>query len=141
MNESNYSIYFRSHSLKYIEMALRSDKIGKIENPDGYGKRIGECGHTVEFFLTYFKNTLTNVSFCTKGCLNTTACCNTVAKFAQGKIIEEAWDVLPETVIEYLETLPDDHSHCAELAVGCFYVALSNLALITPSQFCNETCS
>ena len=108
-------------------MALRTDKIEKIENPDGYGKRIGKCGDSVEFFLSCHKNMLTTVSFYTKGCLNTTVCCNTVAKFAQGETIDKAWEIQPEQVANFLETLPQDHTHCAELAVGALYRALANL--------------
>jgi len=126
---NTYSEFFKDHSLNFIEMALRLDNIERIENPDGYSKRIGECGDVVEFFLICQQNFLESVSFCTKGCLNTNACCNTVVKLAQGKNIEEAWEILPETIVEYLETLQEDHYHCAELAVGALYVALSNLKL------------
>ena len=125
MNES-YSDLLKNHSLNYIDMAFRTDKIERIENPDGYGKRIGECGDIVEFFLTCHKNMLSTISFCTKGCLNTNACCNTVAKFAQGKTIDKAWEIQPEQVAKYLKTLPQDHEHCAELAVGALYLALAN---------------
>jgi nitrogen fixation NifU-like protein len=126
MNE-RYSDLLKNHSLNYIEMAFSTDKIERIENPDGYGKRIGECGDIIEFFLTCHQDRLKSISFCTKGCLNTNACGNTVAKIAQGKTVEEAWEILPENVMEYLETLPKDHFHCAELAIGAFYMALSNI--------------
>ncbi len=110
-------------------MALSTDKTERLNNPDGYGKRTGECGDMVEFFLNCQGNILKSVSFCTKGCMNTNACCNTVANFAQGKTIDEAWEIIPEHVIKYLKTLPEDHSHCAELAVGTLYRALTNIDL------------
>ncbi len=127
MDNYNQSDFLKHHSLNYIEMALRTDKIERITNPDGYGKRIGDCGDTVEFFLTSCKDALESVSFCTRGCLNTIACCNTVANFAQGKTIDKAWEIHPEQVINFLQTLPGDHLHCAELAVGAFYLALNDL--------------
>ncbi len=119
--------FLRDHSLKYIEMALRTDSIERVTNPDGYGKRTGDCGDTVEFFLTRNNNILETISFDVHGCLNTTACCNTVATFAKGKPIESAWDITPERVKKFLETLPEDHFHCAELAVGALYLALADL--------------
>lgn len=109
-------------------MALRTDKIERTGNPDGYGRRVGKCGDIIAFFLTLRKNRLHHVSFCAQGCLNTHACGNTVVKLAQGKKLEKAWEILPEQVIKYLETLPEDHTHCAELAVGAFYLALTHRA-------------
>ncbi len=44
-----------------------------------------------------------------------------------GKTIEAAWEITPEEVIRFLETLPEDHFHCAELAVGAFYLALTDI--------------
>ena len=38
--------------------------------------------------------------------------------------VQAAWEVTPEAVAAYLETLPTDHFHCAELAVGALYKAL-----------------
>jgi len=102
------------------------DKHRIIKDPDGYGKRTGECGDTVEMFLMVRKNRIHSVSFITDGCMNTHACANTVAFIAEGKTVTEAWEITPEKVIDFLETLPEVHMHCAELAVGAFYLALIN---------------
>jgi len=125
--DNNNSDFLKNHSLKYIEMALRTDKFERLNNPDGYGKRTGDCGDTIEFFLICHKNILKSVSFCIRGCMNTKACCNTVVELVQGKTVDEAWGISPQQVIEYLETLPSDHSHCAELVVGTLYQALADL--------------
>jgi len=70
-----------------------------------------------------------------QGCRNTVACSNTVADFAEGQSSEEAWDITPEQVIEFLETLPRDHYHCAELCVGAFYLALVDMTLGKPGCY------
>ena len=119
--------FLKDHSLKFIEMALGTDRIERVAHPDGYGMRTGDCGDTVEFFLTCNNHILTSVSFYVQGCLNTIACCNTVAGFVEGKSVESAWQVSPEQVNHFLETLPQNHVHCAELAVGALYLALSDL--------------
>jgi len=95
MNEKNFN-FFQDHSLHYLEMALRSDRQAMIEDPDGYGKRTGECGDTVEFFLQVREDTIRSLSFLANGCINTTACCNTVAQLVEGKTVEEAWGITPE---------------------------------------------
>ena len=118
--------FFQDHSLQYLEMALRSDRRALIKNPDGYGKRTGDCGDTVEFYLQVRENAIQNLSFMANGCINTTACCNAVVQMVKGRPVEEAWGITPEDVVVYLETLPAGHVHCAELSVGALYLALSN---------------
>ena len=58
--------------------------------------------------------------------MNTSACANTVAELAEGKKVKAAWEITPEDVIDYLETLPPQNTRCAELAVGALYLALAN---------------
>ena len=77
-------------------------------------------------FLCIQNGRIQSLSFDTDGCINTNACANTAAHLSEGKTIEEAWEITPAAVIEFLETLPKDNYHCAELAVGAFYLALAN---------------
>ncbi len=114
------------YSPRYLEKATQMDKRRIIKDPDGYGKRTGGCGDTVEIFLIVQKNRIHSVSFITDGCINTHACANCVAFLSEGKSIAKAWEITPEKVINFLETLPEENTHCAELAVGAFYLALVN---------------
>ena len=117
----------RRHSKQFLETATRKDRLYRIANPDGYGKNTGECGDTLEFFLLLDGDRIENAFFQVNGCLNTVVCGNTVAEFTVGRRVEEAWRISPEQVVDYLETLPADHHHCAELAVGAMYRALADL--------------
>ncbi|MDY6791588.1 MAG: iron-sulfur cluster assembly scaffold protein [Thermodesulfobacteriota bacterium] len=119
--------FWQNHSFNYLQMAFRTDKREVVHHPDGYGKRTGQCGDTVEIFLAVRHDKIDSVSFQTDGCINTNACANTVACLAEGKHIDQAWEISPETVIDYLGTLPAEKTHCAEVAVGAFYLALANL--------------
>jgi len=118
--------FLQDHSAHFLEMALRRDRHEILAQPDGHGKRTGTCGDTVEMYLSVRKGCIQSVTFQIDGCMNTSACANTVAHLAEGKNIEEAWDITPEDVIDFLETLPPDHTHCAELTVGAFYQALAD---------------
>jgi nitrogen fixation protein NifU and related proteins len=125
-NRNNFN-FWQNHSLHYLEMAFRSDKRETIDHPDGYGKRTGQCGDTVEMFLTVRNKKIASVSFQTDGCINTHACSNTLAFLAEGITIAQAWEITPEDVIDYLGTLPAEETHCAEVAVGALYLALADL--------------
>ncbi|MCF8093169.1 MAG: iron-sulfur cluster assembly scaffold protein [Desulfotignum sp.] len=118
--------FWNRHSAQYLEMAFDTCHKEVLQNPDGYGKRTGDCGDTVQFFIKVKAGVLDQVSFFTQGCLNTTACCNTVATLARGKTVDQAWEITPDHVVDFLKTLPEDHEHCAQLAVGGFYLALSD---------------
>ena len=118
--------FWQDHSRHYLEMAFRRDRRKIVEHLDGHGKRTGDCGDTVEMYLSIRRGHIQSVSFDTNGCMNTHACANTVAELAEGKEVESAWEITPEDVINYLETLPPENMHCAELAVGALYLALRN---------------
>jgi nitrogen fixation NifU-like protein len=72
------------------------------------------------------KGRIDSVTYRLEGCIHTNACANALAELVEGKSVEEAWRIDPDAVADFLETLPEDHFHCAELAVGAFYLALAD---------------
>ena len=117
---------YNSHSPQFLIMALKKNEREIPKHPDGYGKRTGDCGDTVEIFLTVADPIITQVDFKVDGCIHTNACCNTLVYLAERRSIEDAWKIIPENIVEFLATLPEDHFHCAELVTGALYLALSN---------------
>jgi len=119
--------FWSDHSRTFLEMAFDMTRRGKIALPDGHGEKTGECGDTVEMFIKTDPNgAIEQVRFVIRGCRNTHASANAVAVLAEGEKTEAAWEITRESVIGVLETLPPDHFHCAELAVGAFYLALAD---------------
>ena len=116
--------YLQHHSYNYLKMALRTDRLEPQAHPDGYGRQTGRCGDTIEMFIQLRNDRIKRVTYSTDGCLNTHACSNTVAHLVEGQTITQAWEITPDEVITYLETLPQEENHCAELAVGTLYRAL-----------------
>ncbi len=116
----------RDHSKNFQAMVSRAERYGELENPDGYGKRTGDCGDTIEIYLSIQAGQIRMVTFRVDGCSNTVACGNTVSFLMEGRTLSDGWRLTPENVAEYLQTLPPDHFHCAELAVGAFYKALTD---------------
>ena len=115
---------WQEHSLTFLEMAFRTDRQKRPANPSGIGRNVGSCRDTVTMFVVIKDGIVHEIAYELDGCLNTNACANTVAEIVQGHHLEAAWKLTPEMVSEYLQTLPGDHFHCAELAVGAFYRAL-----------------
>jgi nitrogen fixation protein NifU and related proteins len=118
--------FLNDHSEQFIRMALSYNRQEAVTNPDGYGKNTGDCGDTVEFFLTVRNDRVEFISYGVNGCINTNACANTVVNMADGKPVDALWKITPDRIIRYLKTLPPESIHCAELAVGALYRALAN---------------
>ena len=118
--------FWQDHSLMFLEMAFRTDRRERLESADGYARKVGDCGDAVEFFINLDGDTIDTLSYDINGCLNTNACCNAIVSLNEGKSIDAAWETTPEQVAGFLESLPQDHFHCAELAVGTLYLALAD---------------
>ena len=123
---ANPNDFWQTHSIRFLECAFRTDHQERLQRADGHGQKTGDCGDSVEFFVVLKAETLQNIGYTLNGCMHTNACANALIDLAQGKSLSQAWEVTPEQVAAYLETLPTDHFHCAELAVGAFYLALAD---------------
>jgi nitrogen fixation protein NifU and related proteins len=127
--------FWQDHSLRFLEMAFRTDKKERLAQPDGYGKKTGDCGDTVEFFLFLDDERISTMSYDSHGCMNTNACANAVIHLVEGRTLGEAWELTPEKVAAFLESLPPDHFHCAELAIGALYLGLANVGELNRSPW------
>ena len=117
---------WQTHSLTFLEMAFRSDRQGRPAYWSGMGQNVGACKDSITFFLMVRDHIIDNITYELDGCLNTNACANAVAAIAEGRDVELAWKITPDMVADYLQTLPADHYHCAELTVGALYKALAD---------------
>ncbi len=118
--------FWQDHSETFLIMAYLYDRRKAIKQPDGYGKKTGDCGDTITIYLAIDNGVISQVNFELEGCINTNACCNSLAVLVEGKRVEDSWDLSPNDIIGFLKTLPLDHHHCAELTVGTLYLALAD---------------
>ncbi len=68
----------------------------------GYGKKTGKCGDTIEFYVTEENGILKTVSYKIDGCAYTESCACTTALLAEGKSVEQAWEITPDNIFNYL---------------------------------------
>ncbi|MBU0994592.1 MAG: iron-sulfur cluster assembly scaffold protein [Proteobacteria bacterium] len=118
--------FFQDHAVNYLEMALDSRRQEVVAHPDGYGKMIRDCGDTLEMFVFLAGDIVQSVSFSLKGCIHTNACANTVAHLAENKSVDQCLLITRDDIISFLETLPENEHHCADLALNTFRKALSD---------------
>jgi len=98
--------------------------MGRMENPDGYGRIKGSCGDTMEIYLQFEKERVKKASFQTDGCGTSTICGSFAAELAIGKEPDELTDITGETILNILGTMPEEDLHCAFLAAETLQDAL-----------------
>ena len=107
--------------------------MGRIENPDGYGRIKGSCGDTMEVFLKFENDRVKKASFQTDGCGTSTMCGSFAAELAIGKEPDELTDITGETIINILGTMPEEDRHCAFLAAETLQDALNDY-MVQPNK-------
>ena len=100
--------------------------MGRLEDPDGYGRVTGSCGDTMEFFLKFENGIVKNASFQTDGCGSSTVCGSFTAEQSLGKNPDKILNITGETILEKVGGLPEEDKHCAFLSVDALQEALND---------------
>jgi nitrogen fixation NifU-like protein len=114
------------YSEKVIRFWLEPTRLGKIDRPDGFACIKRDCGDQMEFSVMVKDGRITDVRFQTDGCINAIAAGNSGAELALGKTVKDAMNLSGQDILNYLEGLPDESLHCAELTVETLREALRN---------------
>ncbi len=118
---------FDKYSDRFLEMASTYRHAGVPDAYDATGQSTGQCGDTIQFFISVRHKRIISAMFAIEGCMHTLACANAIVELISTKSVEEAWELTYEEVIENLGGIPEDHEHCAQLAVGALYKTLVDL--------------
>jgi len=110
-----------TYSKKVIKEYRNPVNFGFIENPDVAGKVKGPCNDTMRVDLRVKKNVIQNARFWTDGCGASIACGNMLTSMIKGKNIDEVNGISSEKLLGVLDGLPEEHQHCAKLAVDTLY--------------------
>ncbi|MBN1817427.1 MAG: iron-sulfur cluster assembly scaffold protein [Sedimentisphaerales bacterium] len=102
---------------------------GQMNDPTAGAWLTGPCGDTMEFYLVIEDDRITHVRYHTDGCEYTRLCGRTVARFILDKTLREALAISPAEVLSSVPELPQEHRHCAILAVSTFYKAVAQFWL------------
>ncbi|MFW6323456.1 MAG: iron-sulfur cluster assembly scaffold protein [Desulfovibrionales bacterium] len=98
--------------------------MGHIESPDGYGRVTGSCGDTMEIFLRFDQDRVTEATYMTDGCGTSSICGSFAAELALGKDPDSIAGITGNTILEILGGLPEEDSHCAFLAAAALQEAV-----------------
>lgn len=99
---------------------------GRMENSDGHASVTGACGDTMEIYLKFENNRVSNASYFTNGCASSAIAGSFAAELTLGKDPDEITDITGQTVLDTIGKLPEKDLHCATLAADTIQEALSN---------------
>ncbi len=103
--------------------------LGRMNDPTSSAYLKGPCGDEMEFYLVVKEGIIEEVKFYTEGCEYTRACGALTAHLAWKKSIDDALWISPRLIKQSLKGLPEEHKHCAILAVSALYRAIADYLL------------
>jgi nitrogen fixation NifU-like protein len=94
----------------------------------------GPCGDSMSFFLKINDGIIEKANFITDGCGASVATgCQTML-LIENKSVDHAEKLQAEDVDAALNGLPEDHKHCAELAIRTLKRALVDFKILSSSR-------
>lgn len=100
-----------------VRLIQNKDNVGTFDRPDAEGYFLGSCGDRMQIHLQIVNERILSARFLADGCGATIACGSMITKMACTKTLDEANRITSTELVDALDGLPDDHLHCAELAV------------------------
>jgi nitrogen fixation protein NifU and related proteins len=111
---------------QFFRLARFPKNIGLLDNPSGQGAAVGKCGDSLEVSLQIDMGTIAAIKVQPHGCLYTLVCASAMSELAQGLDLDHALELEPHHVADSLGGLPEDHLHCARLAVNTLGEAIAD---------------
>ncbi|MCK4576070.1 iron-sulfur cluster assembly scaffold protein [candidate division WOR-3 bacterium] len=116
----------KHYSKVVIDNWMHPRNMGRMEDPDGYGRVTGPCGDTMEIFISVKKGKIIDCKFVTDGCGTSIACGSIVTELAKGKSLDKAKEINQTVALETCGGLPPDDEHCALLSSNTLIEAIRN---------------
>ncbi|MBN2417685.1 iron-sulfur cluster assembly scaffold protein [bacterium] len=111
-----------------MQLAHEPLNVGEMEQPDGLGYVQGECGDSMWIYLKMDGDTIAQATFITDGCGATLACGSAATDMVHGLTLQQAAELGPGRIIEYLGDLPASHHHCAVLTINSLKKAIAGIS-------------
>ena len=116
----------KAYSKIVINESRSPSNFGYLDDSDAVGEIKGPCSDTMKIALEIKNGRITNACFWTNGCGPTIACGSMLTKMIKGKYLREIKDISSLQLLEALEGLPVEHTHCSILAINTLHKAIKN---------------
>ena len=93
---------------------------------DAEATAAGSCGDAISIRLQIENGRIVGIQQIPDGCVYTVACASAASTLARNLSLEHALELQPDQVAAELGGLPEDHLHCARLAINTLGEAIAN---------------
>jgi nitrogen fixation NifU-like protein len=111
---------------RFIRHVNVPSNLGTIEPPSGRALGVGQCGDSIEVTLKVVGERIADIRYQPRGCAFTIACASAMSELARNRTLDQALEITPQDVEAELGGLPEDHLHCARLAVNTLGEAIAD---------------
>lgn len=111
---------------RFIRHVNMPSNLGTIDAPSGRALGVGQCGDSIEVTLRVAEERIVEIRFQPCGCGYTIACASAMSELARNRTLDQALEISPQDVEAELGGLPEDHLHCARLAVNTLGEAIAD---------------
>ena len=119
----NPSQELASPVIRYVQFPTN---LGVLPNPSGQASILGVCGDSMEVTIKVEDGVVKDIRALPNGCGYTAACASAMTELAKGRMLDEAVQLEPEDIKAVLGGLPQDHYHCAQLALESLCAAIED---------------
>lgn len=111
---------------QFLRLANFPKNIGTLDNPSAQGVAVGKCGDSIEVSLRVKSGNIADIKVYPRGCIYTLVCASAMSEMAKGRDLDKALELEPDDVAAALGGLPEDHLHCARLAINTLGEAIAD---------------
>jgi len=111
---------------QFLCLARYPQNIGWLDNLNCKGAAVGKCGDSIEVSRQIDVGAVADIKVLPRGCVYTLVCPSAMSELAKGRVLDHALELEPHDVADALGGLPEDHRHCASLAVNTLGKAMAD---------------
>jgi nitrogen fixation NifU-like protein len=100
--------------------------MGQLKEANGQATGVGTCGDAIEIYIKVHDKVIQEITHLPHGCLYTIACASAMTSLSKGRHLDEVLKLGPQDVEAELGGLPEDHLHCAALAINTLGEAIDD---------------
>lgn len=113
-------------SREFLDHMRNPRNQGAFDDPSGTAEMTGQCGDSISVTILVEGDRIMGVRAEPRGCAFTVVCASAMSVLARGKALDEALGLDPEDIVTEVGGLPEDHLHCARLALNTLGEAITD---------------